>query len=351
MKTGLFLVTILSLTACHQLTDDPYPTDSQPPAFPAKNWVKVADPKSLGWSTEKLEEARDYAQKIRSETVMIIDDGRLVAAWGETDKKYYVASIRKSYLSVLYGFYTGSSISLSASLADYGIQDKNPTLNAAEQRATIRHLLTSSSGVYHAAAATDEKDKIPARNSTNPGAVFYYNNWDFNALGTVFEKRTGKKIFELFDERIAQPLAMQDFNWQKDGRYDYSNVSEHPAYHFDMTARDMARFGLLVMNGGNWNGQQLLPADWLTESTSAQITVPESYGGGHYGYMWWVNDEGRLAESGLSEQTFSAQGTWSQLILIDPKNRLVIVHRGYKRTIDGEKILSLLQKIVAARKP
>lgn len=102
------------------------------------------------------------------------------------------------------------------------------------------------------------------------------------------------------------------------------------------------------MNNGNWNGQQLVPADWLAQSTAPQIAVPESYGGGSYGYMWWVNDSGKLADAGFSKQTFSAQGTWSQLILIDPTQRLVIVHRGYNRTISGDKISTLLKKIVAA---
>lgn len=64
--------------------------------------------------------------------------------------------------------------------------------------------------------------------------------------------------------------------------------------------------------------------------------------------MWWVHDSGKLAEAGLSKQAFSAQGTWSQLILIDPTRRLVIIHRGYKRTISGDKVLTLLKKIVAA---
>ncbi|RYC66584.1 serine hydrolase domain-containing protein [Spirosoma sordidisoli] len=349
MKNLIFSLATLLVAGCHELTDDGFRTDAQPPTFPDKEWVKVANPETYGWSTSRLNEARQYAGSIKSETVMVIDEGRLMAAWGNTDKKYYVASVRKSLLSVLYGFYVNQSISLSATLGEYGIQDKNPPLNAPELKATVKDLLTASSGVCHKAAAADNNDELPLRNSAQPGSTFFYNNWDFNALGTIFEKRTRAKIYEVFNQRIAQPIGMQDFNWQQDGHYDYSDYSEHPAYHFDMTARDMARFGLLVMNKGQWKGQQLVPADWLAQSTAPQIVVPESEGGGSYGYMWWVHDSGKLAEAGLSKQAFSAQGTWSQLILVDPTRRLVIVHRGYNRTISGDKILSLLKKIIAAK--
>lgn len=347
----LFLTGLLALsTGCHLLDDENLPTAAQVPAFPGKEWLKVANPETYGWLAQALNEARLYAESIKSESVMVIDDGRLVAAWGNTDKKYYVASVRKSFLSVMYGFYAGKSISLSATLGEYNINDKNPTLNAPELKVTVKDLLTSSSGVYHKAAAADNNGELPLRNSAQPGSTFFYNNWDFNALGTIFEQRTGAKIYEQFNQRIAQPVGMQDFNWQKDGRFDYSDYSDHPAYHFDMTARDMARFGVLMMNKGNWNGQQVVPADWLTQSTSPQIAVPESYGGGSYGYMWWVHDSGKLAEAGLSKQAFSAQGTWSQLILVDPTRKLVIIHRGLNRTIPGDKILSLLKKILAAKK-
>ncbi|GAB3642437.1 serine hydrolase domain-containing protein [Spirosoma arcticum] len=350
MKNALFLFVALLTASCYKLDDDVFSTAQQVPAFPGNEWVKIADPAKQGWSAGKLNEARTYAEAIKSDAVMIIDDGRLIAAWGETSRKYYVASVRKSYLSVLYGFAVGQSVSLSATLGEYSITDKDPVLNAAEQQATVRDLLTSSSGVYHPSAAADNNDNLPARNSVQPGAQFFYNNWDFNALGTIFEKRTGTKIYEVFNQRIARPVGMQDFNYQRDGRYDYSKVSEHPAYHFDMTARDMARFGLLILNNGNWNGQQLVPAAWLAESTTSKITVPDSYGGGSYGYMWWVHDGGEFASAGLSKKAFSAQGTWTQLILIDPETRLVVVHRAYKRTIDGQKVLTLLQKIMAARK-
>ncbi|MEL7341811.1 MAG: serine hydrolase domain-containing protein, partial [Bacteroidota bacterium] len=171
----------------------------------------------------------------------------------------------------------------------------------------------------------------------------------FNALGSIFEAGTGKSIFEEFDRRIGQKIGLEDFDWEKDGRYDYSRVSDHPAYHFDMSCRDMARIGLLVLNQGNWDGQEIVPADWIAESTAPQIQVGEDFGNGSYGYMWWIMDNPEFAEAGLSPLSFSAQGNWSQLIIIDPVSKIVIVHRGFKENLEPQAFIRLIRKIISAK--
>gem|GEM_PF-6413391 len=77
--------------------------------------------------------------------------------------------------------------------------------------------------------------------------------------------------------------------------------------------------------------------------------MPDSYGGGGYGYMWWVNNDSKLNEANVPADTFSAQGNWSQLILLIPSKNLVIVHRGYKKDINAEKLLRLLQLLMEAK--
>jgi len=143
---------------------------------------------------------------------------------------------------------------------------------------------------------------------------------------------------------------MQDFNWQSDGRYDYSNVSIHPAYHFDMTARDMARIGLLVLNKGMWDGKLIIPVNWIDSITSNQVSVSDDYGGGSYGFMWWVNNGGYLVDfSGVSKDAFSAQGNWSQIILIIPSKNLVIIHRATKN-LDPSRMLQIIRMIINSKK-
>jgi len=337
---------ILLLNSCSK--DFEFTKNSETPNFPAENWIQVSNVADYSWSLEKLKSAEKFSKNSGSECVMIIENGKLIYTWGENDKKFYVASIRKSFLSLIYGYFVGNQITLNSTLQDYNIDDKNPELNDLEKQATIRTLLTSSSGVYHKAAATDNEN-LPERNSTIAGEKFYYNNWDFNALGTIFEQQTGQKIFQVFNDSIASRIGMQDFNWQSDGRYDYSDVSIHPAYHFDMTAGDMARIGLLVLNKGFWDGKQIIPVNWIDTITSSQISVSKVYGGGSYGFMWWVNNSGYLVDfSGVSNDTFSAQGNLSQIILIIPSKKLVIVHRATKN-LDPSRMLMIIRMIINSK--
>jgi len=337
---------ILLSNSCSK--DFEFTKNSETPNFPAENWIQVSNVADYSWSLEKLKSAEKFSKNSGSECVMIIENGKLIYSWGENDKKFYVASIRKSFLSLIYGYFVGNQITLNSTLQDYNIDDKNPELNDLEKQATIRTLLTSSSGVYHKAAATDNVN-LPERNSTKAGEKFYYNNWDFNALGTIFEQQTGQKIFQIFNDSIASRIGMQDFNWQTDGRYDYSDVSIHPSYHFDMTARDMARIGLLVLNKGIWNGKQIIPVNWIDTITSNQISVSKDYGGGSYGFMWWVNDGGYLVDfSGVSIDAFSAQGNLSQIILIIPSKNLVIVHRATKN-LNPSRMLMIIRMIINSK--
>jgi len=97
----------------------------------------------------------------------------------------------------------------------------------------------ASSGIYHPALyeSARMKELKPERHSQIPGTQWYYNNWDFNAAGTAFEKLTGKKIFEAIEEEIAIPTGMEDFS-AEDGWYVSGEESIHPAYPFAITAHD-----------------------------------------------------------------------------------------------------------------
>jgi CubicO group peptidase (beta-lactamase class C family) len=92
-----------------------------------------------------------------------------------------------------------------------------------------------------------------------------------------------------------------------------------------MTARDMARFGLLFLRQGRWRDKQIVPADWVEESTRSYSDAGR---GGGYGYMWWVAVDGRhLPGVRLPEGTYSARGHRGHFILVMPSEKLVIVHR------------------------
>jgi len=125
-------------------------------------------------------------------------------------------------------------------------------------------------------------------------------------LGTVFEQQLHVRIATEFRDRIAAPIQMQDFRLEDmhyfGGTTQTAGVeqSNHPAYHFSMTARDMARFGYLFLRRGAWKGRQLIPADWVTESTTS---YSDTGSGGGYGYLWWAN-----GFAGVSVPNYSARG-------------------------------------------
>jgi CubicO group peptidase (beta-lactamase class C family) len=236
--------------------------------FPGAHWESV-DPASAGWSADGLAAAEAYARQIDSSAVMIVQDGRVVASWGKPDAKLFVHSIRKSLLSALYGQAVAEKrIDLGRTLADLGIDDKPPALSAAEKQATVRHLLMARSGVYHPAASETKrmKERRPQRGSHAPGSFWYYNNWDFNTLGTIYQRATGQDVFSALERRVAKPIGMEDFS-ARDGKFRYEPSSDHPAYTMALSARDLARFGWLYLNQGRWGDRQIVPMDWVAEST------------------------------------------------------------------------------------
>ncbi|MGH9718665.1 MAG: M28 family peptidase [Bryobacteraceae bacterium] len=309
--------------------------------YPAKSWERH---RSIVWSPEKLQAARKYSESLKTAAVMIVQNGAVVDEWGETSRKFNVHSIRKSFLSAMYGIHVAEGhIELRETLADLGIDDNAPVLTAEEKKATVADLLKARSGIYHPALyeTLRMKEMRPARGSHATGAFWYYNNWDFNALGTIFERKTNTKIFEEFQRRIAQPLEMEDFT-PADGEYLTGADSIHRAYPFRMTARDMARIGLLFLRHGQWRGKQIVPRDWIRESTTGYSDASLSSKGARYGYMWWV-----------SPDSYSARGAGGHFIVVMPSMDLVVVHRvntDQPNAVSNEEFFRLLAMIVDAGK-
>ena len=280
--------------------------------------LKTSFPTASGWSPELLHIAFDYAQELDSTSVVVIKDGQLVAEWGTTDKSTDLHSVRKSLLSALYGIAVEKGlIDINSTLAELGIDDQNPPLSSQEKQARVVHLLQSRSGIYH--DYVNLEGGLPDPGIHRPGTFFYYNNWSFNALGTIFEQETELPIGEAFKRWIADPIEMQDFE-VKDVTYESSEESIHSAYRFWISARDLARFGVLFQQEGQWNGQQIIPRGWIPDSIEP-YSISNRVG---YGYSWW-----RVVgyPDWLSSGAYYASGTGGQKFLIDPDRKLVVVHR------------------------
>mgnify|MGYP003640144082 CR=1 FL=1 len=275
-------MTVSTALAADMTANWPAWNAASPPVFPGETWQRYVSPEEAGWSSEKLDEAMERGAQLGGDALFVVYNGAVLAEWGQTARRMNVHSVRKSLMSALYGIAKAEGkIDLSASLGALGIDEITP-LTEAEKSATVANLLETRSGVYLPAAYETRSMKRgrPERGSHAPGSFWYYNNWDFNALGTIYNRQTSSDLFQDFEARLARPIGMQDFSLQHTFYRANPEVSRHPAYLYRLTARDMARFGLLFLNEGRWQDNQLVPADWVAESTRPHL---ERERGGDYG--------------------------------------------------------------------
>jgi CubicO group peptidase (beta-lactamase class C family) len=264
--------------------------------------------------------------------LMVVTDGRVVFEWGNTANNFQAHSMRKSLMSALYGIYVDDGVlDTSRTLEELGIDDIVP-LTSTEKRATVADLLKARSGVYIPAAgeASSMKSKRPKRGSHSPGSHWYYNNWDFNTLGSIFEQETGQNIYQAFDARIGDPIGMQDF-FPERLRYTYEYwLSQHPYYGFRISARDLARVGQLFLQAGKWQGtnapnaEQIVPAGWVRESTQPYSRTGKSGTYSGYGYMWWIAAKDYQS---IRKGSFAASGYGGHTLEVLPELNTVIVFR------------------------
>ena len=327
----VFLAVLIILFAAQSLRADPLgprPVDAPSPASAANGQAPIQAA------------VEQYRRMQAATAVMIVQDGRVMASAGDVTRKVNLRSVRKSLISALYGIAVADGlVRLDATLAELGIDDTEPKLTPTEKAATVRDLLMARSGVYHAAAyeTADMGEKRPERGRHAPGTFWFYNNWDFNALGTIYGQVTGEDIFASFERRVARPIGMEDFS-ASDGRTVREPKSVHAAYPFSLSARDAARFGLLYLNEGRWAGRQVVPASWVKESTRAYSQTDRP--GQGYGYLWWTLPSGEWGDG-----AFLASGYGGQSIVVAPAKRLVAVQTAAGGGIRTSAFLDLLQSV------
>ena len=268
-------------------------------------------PRAPGVDETRVADALGYADEAGATAVIVLREGQIVAEFGDTGLKSSLHSVRKSLLSALYGIAADRGlIDITQTLAALGIDDEGPELTDVERSATLRDLLTARSGIYHP-SIKDDNGPYPEPGTHGPDEVFVYNNWSFNAAGGIFEEITGLRMGAAFDEWIAQPLGMQDFD-PEDVRYFEGPESVFPAWRFWMSTRDLARFGQMILDGGAWGGVQVVPSEWITESLTPYSEQPNGVG---YGFMWWT----------MPDSSFMATGTGGQKIRLYPNRDAVII--------------------------
>jgi len=333
---------------------------------PGRAWERIK-PEDAGYSSKRLDALKGYLATIDTTAMIGVKRGKVVFEYGDATRSVPLASVRKSLLAILYGRYVANGkINLDATLEELGIDDVGGLLPI-EKRAKVRDVITARSGVFHKNVNPNGGDDLwtaPPRGTQQPGSYFLYNNWDFNVAGYVFEKQTGMDIFDALQTELAEPIGMQDFDrgLQKK-EADDPTLSKYPAYRTELSARDMARVGQLMLQNGKWDGKQVVPADWIKTITSLvtpleQLNPPtrRRYANGMlwgYGYLWWVWDDHHT--DGPFQGAYTADGTGGQYITVLPALDLVVAHTALpgepgqaRRAVSAQQYHTALQQLMYA---
>jgi len=326
--------------------------------YPGETWERIKDPSSAGYSAEGLKDVLEYVKTLDTTGLMVVVGGKVLFEYGDLKQLSYLASVRKSILSILYGKYaTDGTIRLNTTLGELGIMD-NEGLLPVEQKATIDHLITARSGIYHPASnAGDSTAYAPPRGSQQPGEYFLYNNWDFNCAGYIFEMLTRQVIYDVLERDLAVPLGMQDFDRLRQRKSGNLERSRFPAYHIWLSTRDMARIGYLMLREGEWDGRQIVPKAWVRRISQIKTPLeemnPEPYRKGTfgYGYMWWVWDGPKAFAP--YKGAYTASGAYGQYITVLPALDMVIAHKTAvpprKRSVRRDQYVGIIERLIAAR--
>ena len=265
-------------------------------------------------------------------------------------------SVAKSYLSALVGILLEEG--QIASLDDPATKYAPSLKGSAYDGASLRNVLHMASGVTfdedyldydsdinrmgRVVALGGRLDDFTAELSetfTAPGSQWQYVSIDTHVIGMVVRGATGRSVPELLSEKVIAPLGLEHAPY-------YIVDGSGTAFvlgGLNMTTRDYARFGQMFAQGGQWNGQQIVPEDWVTESTSP--TAPTAEGHIGYGYQWWI-------PQGASEGEYMARGIYGQYIYVDSARDVVIAtnaaDRKFREAGVAEHNIEIFRQIAAS---
>ncbi|GAG45605.1 unnamed protein product, partial [marine sediment metagenome] len=201
----------------------------------------------------------------------------------------------------------GQSVGLDSPAYSF-IPEGYPLTDPRKERITIRHLLTltsgipgEASGVYGTPTATEHGpfehalgfcpnrigkwvDKLVAE----PGTHWEYSDPAMSHLALAFANIMGQEMSDCLQERVFEPIGIENLSWDVHGGSGFMGPHSNAHTGIHVSARELARFGYLMLHNGVWNGRQLVPEWWIKlASQSSQEMCPT------YGHTWWVNAKGR----------------------------------------------------------
>jgi len=292
--------------------------------------LDTSTPEQEGLDSQILTKADDAIQKTMPSVLsfMVVRHGRIVYEkyyrGNNQDSPVVVYSVTKSVISALTGIAIreGYLANIAQKLTDIFPQYFNGNSDPRKREITLKHLLTMTAGLE---VADDEawmkstdgcKYVIDRPLVHNPGQKFDYNNGLTNLMSVILTKTTGMTTREFADKHLFGPLGITNYTWARGPQGYYIG-----GWGLRLTPRDMAKFGYLYLREGMYNGQQIVPRQWVQESVSLH-SYPEKTDG--YGYAWWLdNIEDRIHNK--KYQAFLALGYGGQFIWVVPELDIVNV--------------------------
>ncbi len=299
-----------------------------PPTM-GNSWDTIS-PASLGWCVNQVDTLYDYLQSNNTKAFILLKDGKIVLEkyFGTftQDSLWYWASAGKTLTAYMTGIAQQEGyLSISDTTSDYLGLGWTVCTPAQEEKITVRHQLTMTSGL---------NDGVPDHYCTldtclqylaDAGTRWAYHNGPYTLLDGVIENATGVTLNSYTYQKLLQPTGMSGL-FVPSG---YNNL-------FVSKPRSMARFGLLMLNRGNWNGNQLMTdTAYYNQMVNTSQNLNESYG-----YLWWLNGKPTYKLPGLQfnfpgplfpaapMDLVAALGKNGQFINVVPSQNLVLIRMG-----------------------
>lgn len=325
-----------------------YAAVTEETVFPGKDWTEAA-PEDAGVDPARLAAALAYLETSCGQNgiseVVVIRHGRMIWQGTEIDSLHPVWSCTKSFASIVTGLlYDDGLITSETRLADLlpVYEEYYPDLR-------IHHTLALTDGFGGHEEMPPFAPKPPL---FSPGEQFHYAPGP-SALARALTAAADVELAELFTERIAKPIGMRRWLWGDNGIFDpgehrVNEFAGKPTAAVQISAREMARVGLLLLNRGNWDGQQLLSEAWINLATQPQAGVdtplhkPDAWYKdihGAYGYLFWVNGvqpDGELLWPHAPAGTFALQGNRNNICLVIPVWDMVVVRLGTDKVVSKD---------------
>ena len=299
------------------------------PPNTGNTWATVT-PAELGWCEDQIPELLTFLESNNTKAFIVLKNGKIVIEnyFGTftQDSLWYWASAGKTLTSYLVGIaQQNGQLSINDLSSSYLGTGWTSCTAAQENNITVRNQLTMTSGLDDGVADPYCTDPNCLVYSADAGTRWAYHNGPYTLLDGVLEGATGQTLNGLVFSALKQPTGMDGFFFQSG----YNNV-------YLSTARSMARFGILMQNGGNWNGNQLMTdANYFQEMITPSQNLNNSYG-----YLWWLNGQssymipqaqivipGMMFPNAPSD-VYAAIGRDGQFLNVSPSEGLVFIRMG-----------------------